>query len=264
MGLLALERMRMIDTIHHWSVGTHQSYSGKMRFTRRFESHFGVEVVPTPQLDKPPSSHSIRTMWVQEFYSLQPARWSRKAMESDPTLSQRVTYNTIRGLRSAVSMAARLNLMVTHPDRVYLDQSHRAVVSSCVGLTDGLDYSFLTTGMKSRIGTESKPSTALLDRHIRYLNREFMTQYDTARSRPLQAEICRAALTNLVDWTAWLRGNELFSLRHCDIDVTLPGDGEVWDLPSAIGVLGLRLLPDTKYNRHKTADVPIAYTTHLS
>ena len=31
-ALLRLERMRMIDTLHYWSVGTHKTYQGKLRF----------------------------------------------------------------------------------------------------------------------------------------------------------------------------------------------------------------------------------------
>jgi hypothetical protein len=43
--LLLLERIRLIDMCHNWSLGTHSHYQGKHRILHDFESPFGVRVL---------------------------------------------------------------------------------------------------------------------------------------------------------------------------------------------------------------------------
>ena len=43
--------------------------------------------------------------------------------------------------------------------------------------------------------------------------------------------------------------------------MTLPRDGSVYNLPQGVGVLGLKLLENTKASQTRRADVWIAFTT---
>ena len=54
---------------------------------------------------------------------------------------------------------------------------------------------------------------------------------------------------------------ELFSLTKRDIELTLPKDGAIYNLPEGVGALGLKLLARTKASQTRRADVWIAHTT---
>ena len=257
-ALLMLERMRMIDTIHYWSVGTHKTYQGKLRFLRRFERRFGISLLTPTPLQRPPVNDSIPLMWAQEHYSLQKARWTRGAKGSEALT---IKFNTVRGLRSAASMFHRLDMMTAHPGCIYSDPASRVLQGQGVNPTDELGYAMMSSGMRSRLGTDSKPSAALLYRHVQHMMESLEKRFRMARHSSERSEICRAALATLFSWLAWLRGAELFNLAYSDIDVTLPGDGAKLDVDPAFGALGLRLQPDTKSSRDRTADVPIAFET---
>jgi len=85
--------------------------------------------------------------------------------------------------------------------------------------------------------------------------------YAAAVGLPAKLEIARASWSNLNYWCAWLRGEEHFDLRFCDIEVTRPPDGARHQLPPGVGCLLERLKPDTKKSRTLQADVVISYTT---
>jgi hypothetical protein len=55
------------------------------------------------------------------------------------------------------------DMMVRHPSSVYLDHSRRLIQQPCCA-TDSLEATMFAAGMKARIGDESRPSVALLDR----------------------------------------------------------------------------------------------------
>jgi hypothetical protein len=116
-------------------------------------------------------------------------------------------------------------------------------------------------GMSIRVGCESIPSVALLDRHVRWLDRDLDQRYRRATTPDARRELAQAGLANLIFWLGWLRSTEGFSLRWEDVAVTLPADGPSLDLPPGIGALILTLLPETKSSRALTADVVLAYTT---
>jgi hypothetical protein len=115
--------------------------------------------------------------------------------------------------------------------------------------------------MSIRVGSESVPSVALLDRHVRWLDRDLDRRYRRTKTPDARRELAQAGLANLIFWLGWLRSTEGFSLRWMDVDVTLPVDGPSLDLPRGIGALILTLLPETKSSRALTADVVLAYTT---
>jgi hypothetical protein len=255
-ALLMLERMRLIDVVHAWSKGTHQQYQLRLQQLRRFEGSFGVHILcPTP-LEAPPSSTAITIMWAQQHYALQPTRRKR-----DGAPTSNVKYSTVRGLRSAAAQFYRLDLQIAFPQQAFIDSSARAMISAGCSPTDELSYTLMSAGMSRRLGDESNPSEALLDQHIRFLNDTLEQRYHAAQDPRIKTELARAALANIIAWLAWLRAQEMFSLRWCDLTITSPIDSATLDLPQGIGAVQIRLLAQTKTDRTRTADVIIAYTT---
>ena len=124
------------------------------------------------------------------------------------------------------------------------------LVEGCLP-TDSLGYAFMSSRTCRRLGNSSRPSTALLSRHIHAMNDHFNQLYREATTNRQRREICRAALVNLAAWLGWLRAGETFSSRWEDVTMTEPRDGAAW----------LRLLEQTKSDRTQTADVVPAYTS---
>jgi hypothetical protein len=255
-ALLMLERIRLIDMCHNWSSGTHTQYQGKLRILRDFETAFGVRVLQATGLDRPPSPPAIPIMWAQQRYALRPGKV--RGTETAPTS---VTFATVRGLRSAANQFFAWDLQVAYPDTAMKDSSSRAVVTPGCLPTDSLAYVYMSTGMRRRLGDESKPSLALLQRHVRWIDTFLNDAYNNSADPEHRAELARAAIANLAAWLGWLRAMEVFSLRWIDVTVTEPGDGAALDLPPAIGAVSFRLLPQTKSDQSRTADILIAYTT---
>ena len=77
----------------------------------------------------------------------------------------------------------------------------------------------------------------------------------------MRREIALAGLATVLLWLGWLRRNEAFGLRWCDVNVTSPVYSALLDLPAGTGALQLRLKPETKSSRHRTADMWVAYTS---
>jgi hypothetical protein len=112
--LLCLERMRLLDMAHSWSLSTHQQYQGKLSHTRRFESsHPGLNVLCSTPTVQPSNGVEIPLMWAEEEYSLR----ENQATQNKRDFSGRVSYGTIRQLRSAVSQYYTVNLLNTHSGR---------------------------------------------------------------------------------------------------------------------------------------------------
>lgn len=258
LALLMLERMRQIDVIHAWSAGTHKQYQGKLRIVRRFEGRFGVSILSKTPIKRPGVGPAVTLMWAQQHYSIQVPQWKKKNFTD---IGDSMAYSTVRSLRSAVSMFHKLDLQMAFPGKVYLDPSSRVLMGLGCSPTDELSYTLMASGMSRRLGDESKPSIALLARHVRALDRLLDQRFNDTQDPGLRRELARAGLANTLAWLAWLRASELFSLRWCDLDVTLPEDGPIHDLPPKVGVVQARLLEQTKTNRTKVADVVIAFQT---
>jgi hypothetical protein len=64
-------------------------------------------------------------------------------------------------------------------------------------------------------------------------------------------------------YLGWLSGGELFDADLEDLVVTSPEEAATWSLPPGIGLIELSLLPETKSDSSKMADVVIAYCTLL-
>ena len=80
-------------------------------------------------------------------------------------------------------------------------------------------------------------------------------KFQRARSRHQSTEAIRCTLSVLFLWPGWLRLMELFSLTKRDIELTLPKDGAIYNLPEGVGALGLKLLARTKASQTRRADV---------
>ena len=253
--LLCFERMRLLDMAHSWAEGTHSLYQSKIRFLHRFAHAFGVRVLSRAPLAQPPVGDEIPLMWAQLSYSLQPGR-RRTPEGTRMTLS----YGTIRQLRSAASQHMAWDMMVRYPGHVYVDQGKRVINQACRP-TDSLGATMFAAGLKARLGDESRPSVALLDRHVRWLDVDLDQRYRVARSDEVRCELAKAGLANLSFWLGWLRSRETFDMQWYRVALIEAADGPSVDLPRGIGVTQFFMGPETKSNRSRTADVIMASKT---
>ena len=86
-------------------------------------------------------------------------------------------------------------------------------------------------GMLSRMGDEAKPSMALLDRHVRYLDNELNEKYKLTTSAYEKREYAHAGLSNLSFWLGWVRSAEGFGLDWEDMELVHPEDVPHLELP---------------------------------
>ena len=256
-ALVLLERMRIIDMAHNWALGTHKSYQSKNRILRDFEVSFRLPLLRPTLLKHPPNSLSIPLMWAQERYSLYPARWKRYSNSPSST----VVFGSIRGLRSAAAQFYALDLVTANPDRIMMDAKSRPVVVQGCLPTDDLGYSHFTSGMKRRIGEHSQPSTALLERHVKWIDDLVENQFRQAFTPKQRKTACRIAITNLLGWLGWLRAMETFSLQWKDMFSVEPRLGPTMGLPEYQDMILLKLLAQTKSQQAMTADVVLVYST---
>lgn len=253
--LLCLERMRILDMAHYWSKGTHSAYQTKLRAIQQFSSMYGVPILKTTPLSRPPATSDIPLLWCQEAYSLREPS-ARRARQDELFVS----YAAVRQLRAAASQFYAWDMLVTNPGAAFMNRERRVIALPCRS-TDSLSYTIHAGGMSARIGTHARPSVPLLDRHVRAFDRQLNDAFLRARSPATRRRIALAGLSNLLLWLGWLRSSEAFGLRWQDIFVLPPHLSAQMDLPPGCGLLSLRLLPETKSSRTATADVMIAYKT---
>jgi hypothetical protein len=122
-----------------------------------------------------------------------------------------------------------------------------------------MGYGLMAAGMARRMGDDSKPPVALTLRQVLWV----MSHLDRARHQDSSChqrrDVAAAAVAHLLGWLGWLRSVELFSLTWGDVTITPPPHGARIGLPSGVGAIELRLLPETKSSRTKVADVVISY-----
>ena len=251
--LLGLERMRIIDMANAWASGTHHQYQSKLKAIRAFELKHAFPILHNAVLQRPPSTPDNPLMWLHESYSLRPS--SRRSTDNFT-----VSLGTVRQLRSAASQFLGWEMMISAPLTTYIDQQQRVLSQPCRA-TDNYSFSLFSKGMSGRLGTDSQPATALLFRHVLFMDQFFAANYKAAMAPSTQRRWALAGLANALFWLGWLRSSETFNLMYSDIDVVPPSDGPLHDLPPGIGMILCRLLPQTKTNRTSTADVVLAYST---
>ena len=246
--LMAFERMRIIDMAHVWARKTHAAYQGKLHYIREFERRFGFTCLTAPPLSCPPHSADIPLMWIQQSYSLRRGRSGQ-----DP-----VVFGTLRSLRSAAGQFLAWETQLRHKGMSYIDNNRRVHAGTC-RLTDNLAYTLMSQGQATRVGEHSAPSTALLHRHIAWLDRDLRRRWVTATTLRERWWLATAGLLNLFLWLGWLRSAEALSLRWGDVSLIPPHLSATADLPKGLGALTLKLDPATKTSRTLTVDVVIAY-----
>jgi hypothetical protein len=251
--LLQLERMRILDVAHAWTKGTYTTYSSKLAYLKRFESLHGLVLLEGPLVDRPPRTRAIPIMWAELAYSL---RTVTKAGVDRP-----ISFGTIRQLRSAAAQHLLLGWTIAKAGEVHIDSRANVVQLAACRPTDDGSIALFTKGLRSRLGDDPTPTTPLLDRHVRAMDTHFNAQWNASASNAERALWARAGLANLLLWLGWLRASENFGLRWCDLTCVHPRDGPVHDLPPGVGCLLLRLSTETKSERGRSADVPIAYET---
>lgn len=255
--LLMLERMRMIDAAHAWD---HKTIKGMCNTIKKMESFFQSFSLPSihqqlqlPILSHPPLDFSIPLFWSMEHYTTTPSRRSR---ETTPT------WNTGRVQRSAISLYSSWWAAFCNPSTIYKDKERRLLSDINLGPSENILSRMTAGGMATRLGTESRPSQALNQRHIlwnqearkRILNDKDLTLMDKYLYTAAQC-------SELILWLGWLRSTEVFHLRREDVELTPPHNHGKYNLPPGVGAILLRLLPSTKSLRDKQADMVIAWKT---
>lgn len=147
--LLCLERMRIIDMANYWSQGSIKTYASKINIINRFEKIFGIHIIPSVQLQRPPTGQSIAIMWVQEFYSLR-----KRPNQRDPHNDVNVSFGTVRQLCSAAAHRLTWQHIVSDPDNAFLD-TRRKLIKASVRQTDSASNTLFAAGLAARLGTES-------------------------------------------------------------------------------------------------------------
>ena len=158
----------------------------------RFEHAFGAPILSRALPAKPPVSDEIPLMWAQLSYSFSLGIVVRPRV---PTLS----YSTICQLWSAASQYMAWDMMVCYLGHVYMDQGKRVIQKACRS-TNSLGATMFASGMKAGLGDESRPSVALPDRHVRWLDADLNQHYWAARMDEVRHELAKAGLANLLLW----------------------------------------------------------------
>jgi hypothetical protein len=108
---------------------------------------------------------------------------------------------------------------------------------------DEVAYTYLTEGMKHRMGDHPKLSAVLLISHMMQIDHHYLGLFRDALNRQVCIGACRAAVTHLFAYLGWLCGRETFGIQLSDVDLVKPMDGPTLGLPLGIGTLMIDLLP---------------------
>jgi hypothetical protein len=241
-----------------WAPSTLLQYNGKLSIVSKFGRLYGVQILAFTPMDAPPRSHAIPLQWAIQHYAIQPVRHSRR---TDPgTDSATVSYGTVRGLRSAVSMFHRLDMQTSNPGQAYFDGNDRALIAVQVSPTDEMSSVLMNKGMRNRMGDSSRPAEALVESYVLFLDRSLDARFQAAIDPALRLELARAGTANATCWLGWLRSLELFGVLCNEVELVTPRDSPRFALPLGISMILYRLKEETKENRSQTADVVLAGT----
>lgn len=253
LGLLSLERMRMIDLANYWAKQTMEKNTRAIRAYSSFLRDFDLPPLLTHSVAHPPVDFSITLAWCMLHKSIQ---YSPRAKENN-----RVGFNTLRVLRSGAAAYMAFSRAVFEPSHI-LRENKRVFGHSFLSFTDNVASQFFNKGMSVRLGTKVTPSKVLLSRHIHWNQTYRLRLLRSGCLSPLEEYILIAAqVVELLGWLGWLRSGECFALAREDFLLIRPEDGERAGLPPNVGAVQLSLLPETKSNRTSTADVVIAWRT---
>jgi hypothetical protein len=247
--LLSLERMRMIDCRNSWQQGTLSKYGGRLRYLQAFAHRYQCAILAPTQLTAPPVTPAIPLQWAQLGFSLRTNR-----------AGERVKFGTVRQLRSAANMYYMVDSQLAYPHHTMKNKSHLSFQPR-VAPPDSAMLTFASKGMERRLGSHSKPSWALSHIHIKWIDDCLNEAWQNAPMASDRHNLAIAGFANLMFYLGWLRGGELFDATLDDLVVTPPEEAATKGLPPGIGVIELSLLPETKSDPSKTADIVVAFCT---
>ena len=248
--LLCYERMRMIDCRNSWQHSTLAKYGTYLRFMERFGRYHSLTVLRPTNLLRPPNDASISIHWAQLGYSL------RRNQAGEP-----VKYGTIRQLRSAANLFYMVDAMLARPDQAMKVKS-RLQFFPHVLPPDAAMLTCATKGMERRLGNTSIPSWALSYVHIKWIDDKLEEGWrSSALDEDRRHDFTIAGVANLLAYLGWLRGGEIFEATDDDMVLTPPVAGTTRGLPPNVGAIEFSLLPETKSDPAKVADVVVAYET---
>jgi hypothetical protein len=249
--LLRLERMRLLDTMNRLSEGSMRTYKYPIRRLQVFEARYGVSILRPSEILRPSTSSCIPLMWAQLDHTLSPGKQEGST----------VKYSSSRVDRSAASAYFQWDLAMSRPEQAMTaGKGETCWVTEHVLPTEEMAYTHFSSGLKRRMGDVSVKSHALRFTHIHHLEQQFEAQFQSALTVAQQHTAAAAGSANMLFWLGWLRSVEGFSLTRADISITRPPHGPTKGLPEGVGVVEIRLLPETKTNSATIADVVVAYT----
>ena len=242
----------MLDTMSRLAEGSMRTYKYPLRRIQRFEAQFGVTILQPTLISTPSTSACIPLMWAQLDHTLQPGKREGTTVQ----------YSSARAVHSAVSAYYQFDLAVSRPEQAMAAGSgDRSLVTDHVLPTDEMIYTQFNKGLRRRMGDTSKKSFALKYSHIKFLDECYQEQYRLATTPQARHEAATTeGTTNLIFWLGWVRSREGFALERKDVTIVRPENGTQVGLPTGVGVVSLRLLPETKTSPDKMADIIIAYT----
>jgi hypothetical protein len=170
-----------------------------------------------------------------------------------------MSFNGTRTLRSAAGLFYLWDMQVAYSGRA-IKENGRGHTNLYSSPTDEIAYTLQQEGMKARMGNRGRQSHALKFEHILFMDEQLEARYQGAPNPAAKHEAAAAGTANLVLWLGALRGGETFSLERADVEVVNPANAIYHGLPEGLGYVELRLLPETKSQRFRLADVLIAYT----
>jgi hypothetical protein len=168
---------------------------------------------------------------------------------------------SVRSLRSALGSLHTWTLSLGPAGSAHRSQ-HQVFGPEGVLPSDDLLTSMTLSGMSRRLGTESRPPTAIRFEHVVW-NLAHRTRLIQNPDTPtdLCYDLCLANLAELLFWLGWLRANEYFSLCWCDVEHILPAQAAGRGLPRDTGALLLQLLESTKSHQFTQVDQILAART---
>jgi len=200
--LLCLERAQLIDMANKWASDAHKQHQGWLHFIHHFEGDFGIPVLCSKVHATPPRDPLIPLMWVQQQCSLHPGCRRDAKGKRLPA-----NFNAVRALRSAAQQHFAWDMQVAFPSMAMVDPGGHPVLTHGCLPTDALACDFMTVGQSCRLGEDSRPSTALLHRHIAFIDAHLAEACDGTTAHSYRAEIAWAGLATTVAWLAWLHAS---------------------------------------------------------
>lgn len=150
-------------------------------------------------------------------------------------------------------------VMITNPGAAVLDENRILCLPCCP--TDNLSATLSATDMSARIGSETKPSIALLECHVHWIDDDLNLHHKMASTPALKKELAQAGFADIALWLGWLRSGELFGRVFSDTSVVKPCDADTANLLHGCGALLFDLGLDTKGGCDLPVDVVMAHQT---